>query len=109
LNRAARRGAWHASCAAEREDGIGDRCRLRTPSVVRGLLGLGALSALGQWPDPFLAGIRQQWEPSGTFLGLPAPSTGTSVKQPKDHSRRSATISPASREVTALAGLFFDI
>ncbi len=34
---------------------------------------------------------------SGTFLGLPAPSAGTNVKQLKDHSRRSATISHSSR------------
>jgi len=48
-------------------------------------------------------------DPKGTFLGLPAPSSGTSVKQPKGHSRRSSTTSHSSRQVTGLAGLFWDI
>lgn len=52
--------------------------------------------------------VRQSWESSGTFLGLPASSTGTSVKQLKDRSCSSATISPSSWQVTALAGLFRD-
>lgn len=45
----------------------------------------------------------------GTFLGLPAPSTGTSVKQPKGHSHSSAGATRPSRQATALAGLFRDI
>ncbi|WP_331757705.1 hypothetical protein OH736_45510 (plasmid) [Streptomyces sp. NBC_01650] len=35
--------------------GLDDDGGLRTPGVVRGLLGLGTLSALCQSPDPFLA------------------------------------------------------
>lgn len=49
-------------------------------------------------------GVRQPWESSGTFLGLPTPSTGMSVKQPKEP--RSANKDPSSWQVTALAGLF---
>ncbi|GAA2245827.1 hypothetical protein GCM10010232_36160 [Streptomyces amakusaensis] len=54
-------------------------------------------------------GVHQPWEFSGTFLGLPTSSTGTSMKQMKDHSRRSAAKEPSSWQVTALTGLFRDI
>lgn len=46
---------------------------------------------------------------TGTFLGLPAASTGMTVKQPKDHLRRSAARSHPSRQVTDPTGLFRDI
>ncbi len=54
-------------------------------------------------------GTRQRWESPGTFLGLPALSSGTSVKQPKGHSRSSVTTRHSSRQGTAFAGLFRDI
>ncbi|MFM9536829.1 alpha/beta hydrolase [Streptomyces turgidiscabies] len=56
-------------------------------------------------PAPF----RSRWESPGTFLGLPAPPSGTSVKQLKGHSHRSATIGRSSWQVTAFAGLFRDM
>ncbi|WP_367430786.1 hypothetical protein [Streptomyces celluloflavus] len=52
---------------------------------------------------------RRQWESPGTFLGLPATSTGTNVKQPKGHLRRSAARGRPAWLVMGLAGLFFDI
>lgn len=51
----------------------------------------------------------RQWEFPGTFLGLPAASTGTSVKQLKGHLHRSATCGRPLRQVMAFAGLFRDI
>ncbi|GHG96347.1 hypothetical protein Srubr_45000 [Streptomyces rubradiris] len=54
-------------------------------------------------------GTRQPWESSGISLGLPASSTGTSLKELKDHSRRSAANSSPSPQVTTLPGLFRDI
>lgn len=50
-----------------------------------------------------------QWEPPGTFLGLPAASTGMTVKQPKGHHRRPAPHSHPSQQVTGPPGLFRDI
>jgi hypothetical protein len=55
-----------------------------------------------------LSGLRRCRVRPGS-LRSPAASTGMSVKQPKGHSRRSATRDHPSRQVTACAGLFQDI
>ncbi|MGW2952645.1 hypothetical protein [Streptomyces eurythermus] len=49
------------------------------------------------------------WGSSGISPGLPASSTGMSMKQLKDHSRRSTADLPPSTQVTALTGLQDDM
>lgn len=56
-------------------------------------------------PEQNRKGVRQQCEPTG----LPTPSTGTSAKQPKGHSRRPASIGRSSRQANTLTGPFPDI
>lgn len=60
-------------------------------------------------PEQNRMGVRQECEPTGTCLGLPTSSTGTSAKQPKGHSRRPASIGRSSRQANTLAGPFRDI
>lgn len=69
---------------------------------------------LGRTGGLVVLAVRHLAEPTarecpGTSLGLPAASTGMSVKQPKDHLRGSAPRSHPSRQVTAPPGLSRDI
>ncbi|GAB3110420.1 hypothetical protein GCM10027160_10600 [Streptomyces calidiresistens] len=53
--------------------------------------------------------VRQRCGSPRIFPGPPTPSTGTSTKQPEDHSHGSVTGILSSWQVTAPAGSFRDI
>lgn len=70
-------------------------------------LGKGQLRGLPQKSTLGAAGLAAASGSSlGTFLGLPAASTGMSGKQPKDRLGRSAAHSHPAQQVAASAGLF---